>query len=91
MDTKGSSTDDSINPILSQNNTKPSFEKRLKDLKGLPNNNNKIKNRKKLKFRDEIERNKAIADVVDIESFKLFNNIEMSQELQCESCNCILI
>lgn len=91
MDTKGSITDDSINLIVSQQNSKPSFEKRLKEMIFVPNNLKQMKNIKKLRFRDEIEKNKSIADVVDVESYKTFNNIEMSQELQCQSCNCILI
>ena len=76
-------------------NNKTSFECYLKQKnplrspEGLKFKRRNKKHEKKIKFIDEVEKAKPFEEVVDVESYKMYN-IDISEEQTSQPCNCIL-
>ena len=44
---------------------------------------------KKIKFIDEVDNNKPFEDVVNVESYKMYN-VDISEEVTEQKCNCVI-
>lgn len=71
-----------INIVLSSSRSIKEKSRQKKNLNSRFNN-------KKVKFIDEIDKNKSLCDIVEIESFKIYN-IDISEEGLTQKCTCVI-
>ena len=78
-----------------KSNNKTSFENYLKhknpnaSSNGVMTTSASPSHEKKIKFIDEVDNKKPFEDVVNVESYKMYN-VDISEEVTEQNCNCVI-